>query len=220
MRRKLWHPACHVGGLSDTHRCMRIYIDFDDVLCETAQGLSVLAREMFGRDVPFEQICSFDLRVAFALDELQYEALMVRAHESAFLLSLPEVTGCVSGVLGWLQAGHDVVVVTGRPSSCHQASRAWLQQHGLGALTIWYVDKYNRVRDVMPGAPPMWSMTALLQEPFDVAIDDSPMVLDVLQTRAAGRTIVFDRPWNRGYGCPAPRVRRCCGWQELANFFS
>jgi len=31
---------------------MRIYVDFDDCLCETARSFSELAAKMFGKDVP------------------------------------------------------------------------------------------------------------------------------------------------------------------------
>ena len=194
---------------------MRIYVDFDDVLCETARGLSVLAQEMFGRQVPFEQIRAFDLQVSFNLDATQYEALMHAAHESAFLLGLPALPGCVEGLQAWQRQGHEVVVVTGRPSATHQISHGWLQQQGLASLPVLHVDKYNRPHAVPPGAPPTLSLATMLREHFDVVIDDSPVVLDALQTRPAGRTIVFDRPWNRTYDCPAPRVTRCRGWREV-----
>jgi hypothetical protein len=194
---------------------MRIYVDFDDVLCETAQALTVLAQELFGRDVPFEQIHTFDLRTAFRLDHRQYEALMDRAHAPAFLLPLPPVAGCVTGLQAWLRQGHEVVVVTGRPSTTHRVSRDWLCMHGLASLPVLYVDKYSRNHPAPPDAPPFLSLAALLQEPFDVVIDDSPVVLDALQTRPAGCTVVFDRPWNRTYVCHAPRVTRCRGWREV-----
>ena len=196
---------------------MRIYVDFDDVLCETAPALSGLARELFGRDVPFERIRDFDLRKAFALERAQYEALMARAHEPGFLLAFPAMPGGVDCLRAWQGRGHEVVIVTGRPSSTHGASRAWLQRHGLAALPVLYVDKYNRNHDTPPDAPPMLPFDALRREPFDVAIDDSPVALDALRARPAGRTLVFDRPWNRAYDCSGARTTRCRGWDEVAK---
>ncbi len=196
---------------------MRIYVDFDDVLCETAQALALLAQEMFGRAISFEQIHTFDLQVAFRIDRQQHEALMDRAHAPAFLLPLPPLPGCVAGLQAWLRQGHEVVVVTGRPSTTHRVSRDWLRMHGLASLPVLYVDKYNRNHATPPDAPPFLPLAALLQEPFDVVIDDSPVVLDALQARPAGRTVVFDRPWNRTYVCQAPRVTRCRGWREVMS---
>ena len=196
---------------------MRIYVDFDDVLCETAQALSGLAREMFGRDVPFERIHDFDLRKAFELDRAQYEALMDRAHATEFLLAFPPMPGGVDCLRAWQARRHEVAIVTGRPAATHRASRAWLQRYGLDALPVLYVDKYSRGHPSPADAPPTLSIAALLRESFDVAIDDSPVALDALRTRPAGRTIVFDRPWNRAYDCSAARMARCCGWDEAAK---
>ena len=196
---------------------MRIYVDFDDVLCETAQALSRLARAMFGRDVPFERIHDFDLQKAFALERAQYEALMERAHETEFLLAFPPMPGGVDCLRAWQARGLEVAIVTGRPAATHRASRAWLQRHGLDALPVIFVDKYSRGHPSPADAPPTLSTAALLRESFDVAIDDSPVALDTLQQRATGRTIVFDRPWNRAYDCSAARTARCCGWAEVAR---
>ncbi len=194
---------------------MRIYVDFDDVLCETAQFLAVLAKDMFGRDVRFEQIHTFDLQVSFQLDRAQYLELMERAHEVDFLFALPPVPGCVACLQAWRMLGYEVVVVTGRPPSTHRVNLDWLQHHGVASLPVLYADKYNRSHPAPPDAPPCLPLAELLQQHFDVVIDDSPIVLDALQTRPAGRTIVFDRPWNRTYNCAGQRVARCCGWEEV-----
>ena len=34
---------------------MKIYIDFDDVICETAKYFTKIAKELFGIDVPYRQ---------------------------------------------------------------------------------------------------------------------------------------------------------------------
>ena len=38
------------------HGIMRIYVDFDDCLCETGRAFSRLALEMFNKLVPYVQI--------------------------------------------------------------------------------------------------------------------------------------------------------------------
>ena len=40
---------------------MKIYVDFDDCLCETARSFADLAIEMFGKRVPYEKIRFFEL---------------------------------------------------------------------------------------------------------------------------------------------------------------
>ena len=66
---------------------MRIYVDFDDCLCETGRAFSKLVLEMFNKHVPYEQIYYFELDRSFELDAEQYERLMLRAHEPEILLS-------------------------------------------------------------------------------------------------------------------------------------
>ena len=52
---------------------MKIYVDYDDCLCETARSFSKLALEMFNIDVPYEKIRYFELDKSFNLDEEQFE---------------------------------------------------------------------------------------------------------------------------------------------------
>ena len=194
---------------------MRIYVDFDDVLCETAAALATLAREMFGRDVPYARIHAFDLRVAFDLDPDQYLAMMERAHEPDFLLALPVTPGCVDILRVWARDGHEIVVVTGRPSACHATSREWLRREGLDPLPVLYVDKYQRAYAQSPGSPRALSQDELGRERFDMAIEDSPVALDLLLARPVCEVVVFDRPWNRHYTHPSRTPSRCADWFAL-----
>ena len=52
---------------------MKIYVDYDDCLCETARSFSEIAVEMFDKHVPYEQIKYFELNKSFDLDDDQYE---------------------------------------------------------------------------------------------------------------------------------------------------
>ena len=75
---------------------MRIYIDFDDVLCETARHLSDLARQLFNRHVPYEAISGFDLKQAFSLSDAEIDALMEHAHRTDFLTDIAPAPGGLS----------------------------------------------------------------------------------------------------------------------------
>lgn len=201
---------------------MRVYLDFDDVLCETARRLSELAREMYGRDVPYPRIAAFDLHAAFDLGESEYRALMERAHCDGELAALRAAPGMARELRRIVAAGHEVVVVTGRPPRTNAVSRGWLRARGLGSLPLHHVDKYGR-EPSSAGVPPearAWTLAEFDRERFDVAVDDAPAMLDVLARREDCRTIVFDRPWNRSWVPPAgteSRVTRCAGWRGVAE---
>ena len=41
---------------------MKIYIDFDDVICETAKYFTKIAKELFNIDVPYRDFHYFNLQ--------------------------------------------------------------------------------------------------------------------------------------------------------------
>ncbi|MGI6496262.1 MAG: 2-dehydropantoate 2-reductase [Kiritimatiellia bacterium] len=198
---------------------MRIYLDFDDVLCETARQLARLAGELFGRDVPYSEIRAFDLRTSFDLDIPQYERLMAHAHGEGILGISRAADGMSRVVHHWLREGLGVDVVTGRPWASHALSRAWLDRRGLADVPLYHVDKYGREPRSSAGPEGRsWTLAEFDRVRYDVAVDDAPAMLDVLASRPDCHTIVFDRPWNRAWTPPAgtaSRVRRCHGWSEL-----
>ena len=192
---------------------MRIYVDFDDVLCETARELSRLARELYGCRVPYESIRAFNLREAFGLDETRYLHLMRAAHETERLLALEPTPGAVATLARWAADGHTVEIVTGRPCATHAASARWLQRHGLADLPLVHVDKYNR--ELAPEAND-WSR-ALTRDEFatrryDLAVEDAPVALEQLAAMPPCRVIIFDRPWNRGVPLLTAHFTRCHDW--------
>lgn len=196
---------------------MRIYVDFDDVLCETARHLAGLARDMFGRQVAYESIAVFDLRQAFALSAAEIDELMERAHRTEFLAGIAPVPGGVEAVSALAGRGHDLVVVTGRPATSHDGSSAWLRKHGLGSLALLHVDKYGRAAtEVTACTPATLDAAEFAQVSFDVAVEDSPAALDLLAPRGDCAVIVYDRPWNRGYR-HAANMRRAASWREIVE---
>jgi hypothetical protein len=196
---------------------MRIYIDFDDVLCETARHLSDMARTLFARDVPYEAISVFNLQEAFTLSDAEINDLMDHAHRTEFLSRLDPAPGGIEAVRMLEARGHDLSIVTGRPATSHDGSCAWLRKHGLAHLDIIYFDKYGRApANPPPGAPKTLNRDEFSTLPFDVAIDDSPVALDLLAYRQDCMVIVYNRPWNRCY-THAANMRRSDSWQEIVN---
>ena len=196
---------------------MRIYIDFDDVLCETARALSDAAKAVFKRDVPYEEITVFNLQHAFSLSGDEIDQLMDLAHEQEFLAELEPVPGAIEAVRKLRAEGHEVVIVTGRPSYCHAGSVAWLKRYGLERIEIIYVDKYGRAPKILPpDAPPMLSLEEFYELKFDLAIDDSPTALDLLTVLKGCKVIVFNRPWNMSYQIQTGMLR-CTTWEEILS---
>ncbi len=196
---------------------MRIYVDFDDVVCETAQALCGLAHELFGVRVSYAAIRWFDLRRSFGLDAAQYERLMDRAHEEAAVMNYGPTPGAVETMRRWQDCGWDVSIVTGRPADTREVSRRWLKGHGIGDVPLVFVDKYHREPPPRPGAERALTCEKFCALTFDVAIDDAPVALDLLVANPHTAAFVFDRPWNRDYAPSSGAVERVCDWPALAR---
>lgn len=197
---------------------MRIYIDFDDVLCETARCLCELARDLFGRRVPYEALSVFNLQEAFALSDAEIARLMAHAHAADVLTGLAPTPGGLDAVRALEAAGHDLAIVTGRPASSHAGSCGWLRKHGLAHLDLLYFDKYGRADPHPPThVPRTLSRDEFERLHFDVAIDDSPTALDLLAHRSDCTVVVYDRPWNRAYKAD-PAMRRSDSWAEIVDW--
>lgn len=197
---------------------MKIYVDFDDVLCETARTLSVAVHDLFGCAVPYEDITQFNLKKSFSLSDEQMDILIRTAHDSSFLSKIPETPGAISAIRTILKEGGKLSILTGRPAASFKGSINWLSHFGLEDLPLLHVDKYARAGlfPQIPGQPPTLTVADMDKMAFDVAIDDSPMALDLLAKRSACQVLVFDRPWNRHYSL-SPNMRRVSGWKEILS---
>ena len=193
---------------------MKIYVDFDDCLCETARSFSRLAEEMFGKHVPYEDIRYFELDRSFSLDGDQYEAFMLRGHQPEVLLSIEETPGASSTINEWISRGHDVSVITGRPFSAFESSRRWLDEHGLSNVPLYCLNKYGR-DSFIKGSDFSLELEDYYKMTFDYAVEDSPRAFRFFDHLPDLKVLVFDRPWNRECEFPNGNYKRCFDWNDI-----
>lgn len=194
-------------------RC--IYVDFDDVLCETAREMTGLARREFSRTVSFEDIAHFDLSRSFRLGPREYERFMDIVHTEDFLAALPALPGCREVLTRWSRDGYRIFVVTGRPPASYEMSRHWLDAHGIPYARLIFVDKYRRAHRAPQGVDAV-SMADLMRVNFDFAVEDAPEMIRTLARHAAYPILLMDRPWNRDIK-ESHRIKRCGGWSEIGD---
>ena len=195
---------------------MRIYVDYDDCLCETARTFSELAVEMFGINVPYEKINFFELDKSFGLNDEQFEHFMIRGHQPEVLLSYEETPGASKVINEWLACGHEVSIITGRPFSAYEPSRIWLDNHGLKNVRLYCFNKYGRDSfiknsDFSLEPEDYYRMT------FDYAVEDSPKAFKFFNHLPELKVLVFDRPWNRECEFPNGNYMRCSDWEVIRN---
>ncbi len=193
-----------------------VYVDIDDVLCETARALSALSEREFGKRTAFEDIHAFDLTVSFGLDAVQTERLFEMFHDADILMDIAPVAGAADGVRAWHEAGNSIHIVTGRPPSTHAASEAWLARHDVPYERLTFVDKYNRNHAHVPGVD-ILTLDELRECEFCMAIDDSPDAIRFLVEQTSVPIVIFDRPWNASLGTLGDdaRILRCESWQHV-----
>ncbi|MBR6477287.1 MAG: 2-dehydropantoate 2-reductase [Lachnospiraceae bacterium] len=193
---------------------MKIYVDYDDCLCETARAFSKLVLEMFGKNVPYEEMRYFNLQKAFDLTEKQYDQLLFKGHEPEVLLAYEETPGASAVINEWIQNGHDVSIITGRPYGSYEPSRAWLDGHGLKDVKLFCLDKYGR-ENFMKDSGFSLTLEDYLQMSFDFAVEDSPSAFKFFSHLPNLQVVVFDRPWNREAEFPNENFHRLYDWESI-----
>lgn len=193
---------------------MNIYVDFDDCLCETARNFSVLVKDLFGKDVPYEKIRYFDLQKTFSLTDEQFEEMMMKAHSPEALLSYEETPGAIKVVQSWMDEGHDVSIITGRPYSAYEPSREWLDRHSLERVKLYCLNKYGR-DSFIKNSDFSLEIEDYYKMHFDVAVEDSPAAFRFFEHLPKLKVMVYDRPWNQESEFPGKNFHRCFDWDTI-----
>ena len=193
---------------------MNIYIDYDDCLCETGMHFSQLVKELFDLNVPYEEIRDFNLQKTFSLTDEQYEKMMIEGHSPRVLLSYDETPGAVETIRGWIDQGHEISIITGRPYSAYEASRQWLDEHNLADVKLYCLNKYGR-DSFIKNSDFSLELEDYYKMKFDIAIEDSPAAFQYFSHLPELRVFVIDRPWNQGCEFPGDNFRRCYDWETI-----
>jgi uncharacterized HAD superfamily protein len=190
-----------------------IYVDIDDVLADTSSCLIEIAEKEFCKRVAFEELTSFDLMTSFCLSRKEYEHFLAMAHQPDEILNLAPIPEAIQTLEKWASSGHEIFVVTGRPTSTHDTTLEWLARHEVPYDRFFMVNKYAR-----PGMDEAiaLSMPAFSKMKFQFAIEDAyDMAVHLAETMDT-RVLLYDRPWNRGPDRNG-NIRRFRWWDELQD---
>ena len=143
---------------------------------------------------------------------------MEAGHLPENLLSYEETPGASETINKWVDEGHEVFIITGRPFNSYEPSRKWLDEHHLERVPLFCVDKYGREifeheYEYNMTLEQLYSMT------FDFAIEDSPSAFEHVMHFDNCKVAVFNRPWNIHEELPDDRFVRCEGWKEIDRLF-
>ncbi len=194
----------------------RVYVDLDDVICETGPDLLALLEKHFGRRVELEDVTTWDLGVSLGLDQQDLRQFMHYAHEPHVLQQHRPKPGALEQLARWSNVGVEVWIVTGRPTQTYSATRDWLAARNVAHTRLVFADKYGNyggLQEMTDGveAMPMEQIAGLR---FDIAVEDSAAVAAVLHDELEIPVALIDQPWNRQMES-TPRLRRCQSWEDV-----
>ena len=193
-----------------------IYVDMDDVLCETARGCLAIIERRFGKLIAYESLTHFDLGQACALGPEETAELYHIVHQPDELLKLKPIEGTIPILQQWIATGYEIAIVTGRPPVTYEPSLAWLAREQVPYHSFTVVDKYARFATHDTNAIPL---EELANQQFCFAVEDSPTMATYLAEQMKVPVKLFDRPWNRKVA-EHPKISRYNHWFEIARAFS
>ncbi len=203
---------------------LRVYVDLDDVLAQTALAFTRLLAESFGKRVAVEEIHSFDLSKSFDLTADEIDRFMAEAHRPERLIEVEPMAGAVDVLDGWHARGCEIDVLTGRPPASSEVSRRWLDRHRVPHRKLYFVDKYKRYDETAwQGHGRVLQMSELDGDRYDLVIEDSLKTAAQLAESTTARILLMDKPWNRDTSAlpesTVARMERCRDWSEVAAAF-
>jgi len=190
-----------------------IYVDMDDVLCETARGCLAIIERKFGRQIPYECLTNFDLGQACELGAEETAALYHIVHHPDELLKLEPIPAAIPVLRQWIAGGYEIAIVTGRPPTTYEPSVEWLKIYEVPYHSFTMVDKYGRFETKNTIAV---SLPELAEKSFYFSVEDSPTMARFLAEQMGVPVKLFDRPWNQG-AVAHPKIKRYNHWHEIAD---
>ncbi|MEE2658726.1 MAG: hypothetical protein VX733_09505 [Candidatus Latescibacterota bacterium] len=216
------HLSCHRQGEPPLtpHNGIRIYVDLDDVIAETAPQLLRLLEVEYGRRVELKQMTTWDLCESLSLSKPELGRFITRAHEDELLLRYGVVPGAIECLGEARQGGHEVRIVTGRPTSSRNASKRWLREQGVPYDRLVFADKYGNYGSLyeLSEEDPALPMSSVEAMKFGLAIEDSA----VTATKLLGLGIpvaLYDQPWNRDLA-DSDSLTRCYSWDDVRRLLN
>ncbi len=190
-----------------------IYVDLDDVLCQTARHFLVIVEREFNKRIAYEELTDFDVGSSCGLAPAETDELYRIVHRPDELLRMAPIDAAIAALRQWAADGYEIAIVTGRPPESFEPSTAWLARYGVPHHSFTMVDKYARFQTENTVAI---GLDELTQREYCWAVEDSLPMAQFLATRMQLPVALIDCPWNR---CAADHanVGRYADWPTLAR---
>lgn len=192
-----------------------IYVDMDDVLCETARHFLVIIEREFGKRVAYDALTDFDFETSCGLTPAERAKLYEIVHFEDEILGIEPIPEAIETLRQWALSGYQIAIVTGRPPPTVAPSIEWLRRFNVPYNSFTIVDKYGRFQtDETLGL----SLAQLATRKFCWAIEDSLPMANFLAKEMGLPVALLDRPWNQG-SLQYPTISRWHNWSQIGARF-
>lgn len=176
---------------------LRLGIDLDGVVADFNSGWISRYNSDFGTEIPFDAVRAWD-----GIPSLTHFRHMgefwtwAKDHGGATMFRhLETYPGAVDALRQLARAGHDIVILTQKPTWAIHDTYAWIAEHKLPTREVHMIDDKWRVA-------------------CDVYLDDAPhQVVSIHRARPESLMCRFVRPWN----APVPGTREIHDWPDFVD---
>ncbi len=171
-------------------------MDLDGVLAEAMVVWCDLYNKRYKGALSLEDIRAWDVWKFTGISRDQFFTLL----DAAWLEweRIPPTEENVHQEVKRLQEFGTVDVVTGRSTRTVNHAKEWLRSRSIP------YDRFVRTE----------STVAKIRLNYDVFVDDSPRLMELIASRSTALGILYTRPWNRN-AQPPELVRRANSWAEI-----
>jgi uncharacterized HAD superfamily protein len=175
---------------------LKIAVDLDGVLAEAMIGWCELYNQRHGQSLSLEDIRAWDVWKIVNIQRDEFFRILDDAW--AQWERIPATEENVGEQVKLLRECGTVDVVTGRSAQTVASAKKWLK-----ANSIPY-DRFVRTESTL----------AKIRLDYDVFVDDSPTLMQLIASRSMALGILYTRPWNRDAQIPTV-ARRVAKWVEV-----
>jgi len=175
---------------------LKIAVDLDGVLAEAMVVWCDLYNKRFGGGLGLKDIRAWEVWKLVKITRGQFFTLL----DDAWLdwKKMPPTEQDVGKQVKFLREFGAVDIVTGRSVRTVSQAKEWLKAHAIP------YDRFVRTESTL----------AKINLAYDVFIDDSPKLMELIASRSRALGILYTRPWNLGTQM-SPVVHRVTGWAEV-----
>lgn len=171
-------------------------MDLDGVLAEPMTVWCDMYNKRHGQSLSLEDIRVWEVWKVVKISRDEF----FRTLDDAWLEweRIPTTEEGVGEQVNLLREFGTVDVVTGRSIRTVGPAKQWLKAHSIP------YDRFVRTESTL----------AKIHLDYDVFVDDSPRLMELIASKSTALGVIYTRPWNRDAQLP-PVIRRVTKWAEI-----